>query len=198
MRFRDSRLKKATRTPLPSGSVLRRRAPRASLGEDAVRTGVGCTSNATVRCVASNITVPHTRVALDRPRVRRRPVRTPDTPRTALATEGGTRSRADAPPAVPSGAGKRSATIEPEDLPPVPDTTTPSGLPVRVPQANLVDPLRADEPIAAQQPDEDDDLGRSPEEIKRIMGAYQRGGRRGRSDAALNLGNTAAKGEEEQ
>ncbi|RSN67591.1 MULTISPECIES: hypothetical protein [Actinomadura] len=90
-------------------------------------------------------------------------------------------------------------TIEPEDLPPVPDIpTTPSGLPVRVPQANLAEPLRTDEAAPAPQPDEDADPGRSPEEIKRIMGAYQRGGRRGRDDAAANLGTTAAKGEEEQ
>ncbi|MBE1531651.1 hypothetical protein [Actinomadura algeriensis] len=76
--------------------------------------------------------------------------------------------------------------------------TTPSGLPVRVPQANLAEPLRTDEPDPAPQPGEDVETGRSPEEIKRIMGAYQRGGRQGRNDAAASLGTTAAKGEEEQ
>ncbi|MFV2178831.1 nitrate- and nitrite sensing domain-containing protein [Actinomadura sp. LOL_016] len=110
-----------------------------------------------------------------------------------------TRSPVDVPPpAPPADTGERPVTIEPEDLPPVPDiSTTPSGLPVRVPQANLAEPLRTDEPTAAaQQPDEDDDPGRSPEEIKRIMGSYQRGSRQGRSDAAATLGNT--EGEEEQ
>jgi hypothetical protein len=81
--------------------------------------------------------------------------------------------------------GARPATTQPEDQPPVSDTsTTPSGLPVRVPQANLAEPLRADEPVVADEPEEQDDPGRSPAEIKRIMGSYQRGARRGRSDAA--------------
>ncbi|TDB91781.1 HAMP domain-containing protein [Actinomadura sp. KC216] len=99
----------------------------------------------------------------------------------------------------------------PEDQPPVPDiSTTPSGLPVRVPQANLAEPLRTDEPVAAGEPDEHDDPGRSPEEIQRIMGSYQRGTRQGRSDAARAeqageagesgkiLGTNAAEGEEDQ
>ncbi|TDD37108.1 HAMP domain-containing protein [Actinomadura sp. KC06] len=99
----------------------------------------------------------------------------------------------------------------PEDQPPVPDISiTPSGLPVRVPQANLAEPLRGDEPAAAGEPDEHDDPGRSPEEIQRIMGAYQRGTRQGRTDAAQNeqavpaeqrdkiLGTNAAEGEEDQ
>ncbi|MEV5825787.1 nitrate- and nitrite sensing domain-containing protein [Spirillospora sp. NPDC052242] len=105
------------------------------------------------------------------------------------------RSQTDVPLAD---TGERPVTIEPEDLPPVPDiSTTPSGLPVRVPQANLAEPLRTDEAGAAPQPDEDDDPGRSPEEIKRIMGSYQRGTRQGRNDAAATLGNTP-EGEEEQ
>ncbi|MGI5325676.1 nitrate- and nitrite sensing domain-containing protein [Actinomadura nitritigenes] len=88
---------------------------------------------------------------------------------------------------------------QPEDLPPVPDiSTTPSGLPVRVPQANLAEPLRTDEPLVADEHDEPDDPGRSPEEIKRIMGSYQRGTRQGRSAAAEALGNQAAEGEEGQ
>ncbi|WUI00147.1 nitrate- and nitrite sensing domain-containing protein [Spirillospora sp. NBC_00431] len=75
---------------------------------------------------------------------------------------------------------------QPEDQPPVPDiSVTPSGLPVRVPQANLAGPLRADPPAAADvEPDEHDDPGRSPAEIQRIMGSYQRGTRRGRTEAA--------------
>ncbi|MEU8796168.1 nitrate- and nitrite sensing domain-containing protein [Spirillospora sp. NPDC048819] len=97
-------------------------------------------------------------------------------------------------------------TIEPEDQPPVPEiSTTPSGLPVRVPQANLAEPLRADEQAPAAEPEEEqDDPGRSPEEIQRIMGSYQRGTRQGRSDAAQagrhggSPGTNAAEGEEDQ
>ncbi|RFS83381.1 HAMP domain-containing protein [Actinomadura spongiicola] len=91
---------------------------------------------------------------------------------------------------------------QPEDQPPVPDTpTTPSGLPVRVPQANLAEPLRTDEPVVAEEPEEHDDPGRSPEEIQRIMGSYQRGSRQGRSDAARTRQrdhSNAAEGEEDQ
>ncbi|MES9539117.1 MULTISPECIES: nitrate- and nitrite sensing domain-containing protein [unclassified Actinomadura] len=95
--------------------------------------------------------------------------------------------------------GARPDPIEPEDLPPVPDiSTTPSGLPVRVPQANLADPLRTDEPVVADEQDEQDDPGRSPEEIQRIMGSYQRGTQRGRSEAAEALGTNAAEGEADQ
>ncbi|MFB4298139.1 nitrate- and nitrite sensing domain-containing protein [Actinomadura sp. NTSP31] len=103
-------------------------------------------------------------------------------------------------PSTPSGAGGgHPDPTQPEDQPPVPDmSTTPSGLPVRVPQANLAEPLRTDEPVAAAEPDEPDDPGRSPEEIQRIMGSYQRGTRQGRSDAAEALGNRAAEGEEGQ
>jgi hypothetical protein len=76
-------------------------------------------------------------------------------------------------------------------------STTPSGLPVRVPQANLAEPLRTDESAAAEQPDEHDDPGRSPEEIQRIMGSYQRGTRLART-AVESLGNEAVEGEDEQ
>ncbi|TYB48712.1 hypothetical protein [Actinomadura chibensis] len=66
----------------------------------------------------------------------------------------------------------------------MPDTSsTPSGLPVRVPQANLAEPLRGAEQ-AAEVEEEPDDPGRSPAEIQRIMGSYQRGAKRGRFDAA--------------
>ncbi|WP_344271360.1 sensor histidine kinase [Actinomadura napierensis] len=103
-------------------------------------------------------------------------------------------------PSTPSGAsGGHPDPTQPEDQPPVPDiSTTPSGLPVRVPQANLAEPLRTDEPVVAAEPDEPDDPGRSPEEIQRIMGSYQRGTRQGRSDAAEALGDRAAEGEEGQ
>ncbi|WP_262403031.1 hypothetical protein [Actinomadura sp. CNU-125] len=133
----------------------------------------------------------------DEPADTSRPPAAPTVTRTDEAPVDETRSQADVPPpARPADTGERPVPIEPEDLPPVPDISiTPSGLPVRVPQANLAEPLRTDEP-AAPQPDEDDDPGRSPEDIKRIMGSYQRGTRQGRSDAAATLGNT--EGEEEQ
>ncbi|NDU72561.1 histidine kinase, partial [Actinomadura sp. DSM 109109] len=95
--------------------------------------------------------------------------------------------------------GARPDPIEPEELPPVPDiSTTPSGLPVRVPQANLAEPLRTEEPVVADEPDEQEDQGRSPEEIQRIMGSYQRGTQRGRVDAAEALGTNASEGEADQ
>jgi signal transduction histidine kinase len=88
-------------------------------------------------------------------------------------------------------------TSHPEDQPAVPESsTTPSGLPVRVPQANLAAPLQTDEPAAAE-PDEHDDPGRSPEEIQRIMGSYQRGTRLART-AVEARGNEAVEGEDEQ
>jgi len=63
-------------------------------------------------------------------------------------------------------------------------TTTPSGLPMRVPQASLAEPLKTADDIADDQPQaEDDDPGRSPEEIRRIVGAFQTGTRRGRAAA---------------
>ncbi|MEO3825293.1 nitrate- and nitrite sensing domain-containing protein [Actinomadura sp. B10D3] len=106
-----------------------------------------------------------------------------------------------ADPAPPEGAeaggAAESETSHPEDQPAVPESsTTPSGLPVRVPQANLAAPLQADEPAAAEQ-DEHDDPGRSPEEIQRIMGSYQRGTRLART-AVEARANDAVEGEDEQ
>ncbi|MEO5878399.1 MAG: nitrate- and nitrite sensing domain-containing protein [Streptosporangiaceae bacterium] len=63
---------------------------------------------------------------------------------------------------------------------PASEATTPSGLPLRVPQASLAAPLR-EEPAESVQPEEDP--GRSPEEIRKIVGAFQSGSLRGRSDA---------------
>ncbi|MEV3924347.1 sensor histidine kinase [Actinomadura coerulea] len=95
--------------------------------------------------------------------------------------------------------GDRHDPTQLEDVPPVPDiSTTPSGLPVRVPQANLAEPLRTDEPAVADELEEPGDPGRSPEEIKQIMGSYQRGTQRGRSAAAEALGTNAAEGEADQ
>ncbi|WP_433329571.1 hypothetical protein [Spirillospora sp. CA-294931] len=96
--------------------------------------------------------------------------------------------------------GMKSPTTAPEDLPPVPEiSSTPSGLPVRVPQANLADPLGPAEPAtASQEPAAEDDLGRSPEEIRRIVGSYQSGTRRGRSEAAKAEGENQGEGEDDR
>ena len=75
-------------------------------------------------------------------------------------------------------------------------STTPSGLPVRVPQAHLVTPLKTEEPLV--EPEESGDLGRTPEEIQRIMGSYQQGSRRGRADAARSKPRDAVEGEDDQ
>ncbi|MFI0484237.1 nitrate- and nitrite sensing domain-containing protein [Actinomadura sp. 9N215] len=105
----------------------------------------------------------------------------PDESETEPPAGHGVRPGSDGPA---PGDGGHPATHEPEDRSPVPDISiTPSGLPVRVPQANLAEPLRTDEPVVDEGP-EDEDPGRSPEEIQRIMGSYQRGTRQGRSDAA--------------
>ncbi len=80
----------------------------------------------------------------------------------------------------------------PPSPPPPPDpqeesgmpTTTPSGLPMRVPQASLAEPLKTADGAADDQPQaEEVDPGRSPEEIRRIVGAFQTGTRRGRAAA---------------
>jgi signal transduction histidine kinase len=62
---------------------------------------------------------------------------------------------------------------------------TPSGLPIRVPQASIADPLRTDGPPAAAKDDDrpvDDD--RSPEAVRRSISGLQAATRRGRADAA--------------
>ncbi|WP_395110835.1 nitrate- and nitrite sensing domain-containing protein [Actinomadura sp. SCN-SB] len=117
-----------------------------------------------------------------------------DAPGTTL--DGGAGADRAAAPNDAGGGGSpgRSTTAIPptEDLPPVPDIdSTPSGLPVRVPQANLAPPLRDGEPSAPQDAEAEEDQGRSPAEIQRIMGSYQRGTRRGRSDAARAAGRAA-------
>ncbi|MFF4773780.1 nitrate- and nitrite sensing domain-containing protein [Microtetraspora fusca] len=62
---------------------------------------------------------------------------------------------------------------------------TPSGLPFRVPQASIAPALRDDAQAGAADEDDDD---RSPEEIRKIMGSFQSGTRRGRSDASKLVG----------
>ncbi|MFC7721901.1 nitrate- and nitrite sensing domain-containing protein [Nonomuraea recticatena] len=67
-----------------------------------------------------------------------------------------------------------------QDEPAIP-AFTPSGLPVRVPQASLAPGLKTDDAAPAQEQDEDE---RSPEEIRAIMGSFQSGTRLGRAQAA--------------
>ncbi|MBP2705551.1 sensor histidine kinase [Microbispora sp. RL4-1S] len=71
--------------------------------------------------------------------------------------------------------------VVPEPPRPAPPASfTPSGLPFRVPQANLA-PALADNTADLDEDDEDD---RSPEDIRKIMGSFQSGTRKGRSEAA--------------
>ncbi|MEU4547115.1 sensor histidine kinase [Nonomuraea dietziae] len=88
-----------------------------------------------------------------------------------------------APPATDSEPAEEAAPAAP-----TPTGFTPSGLPFRVPQANLVPALR-DEAVPTPPsligppPDEQDDDLRSPEEIRAMMQSLQYGNRRGRSAA---------------
>nr|WP_225312065.1 nitrate- and nitrite sensing domain-containing protein [Microbispora cellulosiformans] len=74
---------------------------------------------------------------------------------------------------------------EPAAGPEPPAAFTPSGLPFRVPQASLA-PALAEEPKGGAEPEDEED--RSPEDIRKIMGSFQSGTRRGRSEAAKLLG----------
>ncbi|MFE3450170.1 nitrate- and nitrite sensing domain-containing protein [Nonomuraea sp. NPDC059194] len=58
---------------------------------------------------------------------------------------------------------------------------TPSGLPFRVPQANLAPGLTAEQAASPHEHEQDE---RSPEEIRAIMGSFQSGTRLGRTQAA--------------
>ncbi|GAA0981679.1 hypothetical protein GCM10009555_050210 [Acrocarpospora macrocephala] len=96
-----------------------------------------------------------------------------------------------ATPVTPIGERRRPELVpDTPDIPrvpeaPVPESFTPSGLPFRVPQASIAPSLR-DRPVEDLPEDEDDD--RSPEDIRKIMGSYQSGTQRGRSEAARMLG----------
>ncbi|MBE1487594.1 sensor histidine kinase [Plantactinospora soyae] len=97
------------------------------------------------------------------------------------------------PPPTPPEAGPRPPTGEKSrptaDGPARPTTAsgraqlTPSGLPVRVRQANLAPSLRDADPRTEPEP-VGEEAPRSPEQIRRLMSSYQSGTRRGRSDAA--------------
>ena len=67
--------------------------------------------------------------------------------------------------------------------PPLDTAQTPSGLPLRVRQANLAAPLRQTE-TPADEPTTDTDAPRPPEKIRQMMSSYQTGTLRGRSAAA--------------
>ncbi|GLW26170.1 hypothetical protein Mame01_62120 [Microbispora amethystogenes] len=80
----------------------------------------------------------------------------------------------------------RPAPIAAEPAGPEPPAAfTPSGLPFRVPQASLA-PALAEEPKGGAEPEDEED--RSPEDVRKIMGSFQSGTRRGRSEAAKLLG----------
>ncbi|MEW9532457.1 nitrate- and nitrite sensing domain-containing protein [Microbispora sp. NPDC049125] len=75
--------------------------------------------------------------------------------------------------------------------PPPPASFTPSGLPFRVPQASLPPELAEN---SSPVHDDDDTEDRSPDDIRKIMGSFQSGTRRGRSEAARLVG----EGEDDQ
>jgi signal transduction histidine kinase len=88
--------------------------------------------------------------------------------------------------AAPGDAGPARPSEDPGPGSGGPDTEakrTPSGLPFRVPQASLAPALRKKAPRPADASSTDVDPGRSPEEIRKVMGSYQAGTRRGRSAA---------------
>ncbi|MFI7439760.1 sensor histidine kinase [Nonomuraea indica] len=118
------------------------------------------------------------RTAPRRPADLREPaqLRQPPEPRQAPASAGTAEAAEEHTEAAP----ERAAT--PERRRP-PTEFTPSGLPFRVPQANLNPALKA-EPPAVPTVDEEDDDERSPEEIRAMMGSLQSGTRLGRSEAA--------------
>ncbi|GIG86316.1 sensor histidine kinase [Plantactinospora endophytica] len=101
-----------------------------------------------------------------------RPVRTPPRPQVAPG-----------PPPPETGSGRATGTA----------SLTPSGLPVRVRQANLAAPLRDGDARAEPEP-ADEPAPRTPEQIRRMMSSYQSGTRRGRADAARPLDDGSATG----
>ncbi|MEU8177339.1 nitrate- and nitrite sensing domain-containing protein [Microbispora hainanensis] len=94
--------------------------------------------------------------------------------------------RAPEPPRPLQSVPPPSGGADPDPGGPVPSSGfTPSGLPFRVPQANLAPALAEESGNADEAEDEED---RSPEDIRKIMGSFQSGTRRGRSEAAKMLG----------
>ncbi|WP_460343460.1 sensor histidine kinase [Actinoallomurus acanthiterrae] len=65
------------------------------------------------------------------------------------------------------------------------ESHTPSGLPIRVPQASIAPPLRTDgSPAASADEDRNADTDRSADNVRRSISGLQAGTRRGRADAA--------------
>ncbi|MFC0040438.1 nitrate- and nitrite sensing domain-containing protein [Actinomadura rayongensis] len=62
------------------------------------------------------------------------------------------------------------------------DVRTTHGLPIRQPQASIVEQLRTEQADPEPEPEPEVDT-RSPEDVLRIMGSFQRGTRQGRADA---------------
>ncbi|MFG2061168.1 nitrate- and nitrite sensing domain-containing protein [Micromonospora sp. NPDC048871] len=101
---------------------------------------------------------------------------------------------AAAPAPASSPAGSAPATAEPGETAPAESTRTESGLPVRIRQASITPALRA-EPEAAE---EDEDVIREPEQVRRMMSSYQTGTQRGRTDAARLLGGGGRSGDTDE
>ncbi|MEU4701484.1 sensor histidine kinase [Nonomuraea dietziae] len=119
-----------------------------------------------------------TRATATRVPATRQPAR-PASPQTGLTAL----PQRTAPPAADSEPAEEAAPAAP-----TPTGFTPSGLPFRVPQANLVPALREEAAptppsLIGPPPDEQDDDLRSPEEIRAMMQSLQSGNRRGRSAA---------------
>ena len=100
----------------------------------------------------------------------------------------------DQPADAPAPAGGAAAATEPGEAGPVESVRTESGLPVRIRQASITPALRA-EPEAAE---EDEDVIREPEQVRRMMSSYQTGTRRGRTDAARLLGGGGRPGDADE
>jgi hypothetical protein len=121
-------------------------------------------------------------------------------PAPQTATASGPGSQSDAPAAhAPAQAVPSAVDIAPPPQAATPgglpvrgaQTETPGGLPVRVPQSSLAPGLRTDEPLNAPVPDDPststEEHIRTPEETRRIMGAFQTGSQKGRQDAAARM-----------
>ncbi|MEV6693071.1 nitrate- and nitrite sensing domain-containing protein [Micromonospora sp. NPDC051196] len=112
-------------------------------------------------------------------------------PRLPLDTRDG---RLADPPVTDSSPMGSAATTAPVEAAPAEAARTESGLPVRIRQASITPALRA-EPEAAE---EDEDVIREPEQVRRMMSSYQTGTRRGRTDAARLLGGGGRPGDADE
>ncbi|TCB98091.1 HAMP domain-containing protein [Micromonospora zingiberis] len=140
-------------------------------------------------------------------RSRRRPVHSAlDGPTLPIGLPVASPPGADGPPRRPldvragppvtdsSGAGSTAARTRPGGAGPIEPARTESGLPVRIRQASITPALRAAPAVA----EEDDDVIREPEQVRRMMSSYQTGTRRGRTDAARLLGGGGRPGDTDE